>query len=80
MIIGNFRIDIVGDLEYEDLIADVYFNDQIVAVITQESGYENMEIEIYPPKIQKFWLFKMSEFESAIQYAKKRLWELRKIS
>lgn len=79
MIKKNFRIDIVGDLEYEDLIADIYFDDEIVAMLTQEFGYDNMEIEIYRPKNQDFWHFKFSEFEEAIQYAKQRLFELRKL-
>lgn len=77
MINKKFRIDIIGDLEQEDLSADIYFEDQIIAVLTQEFGFENMEIEIYPPKNQGFWRFKFSEFEDAIRYAKQRLWELR---
>lgn len=79
MIDKRFRIDIVGDLDYEDLIAEIYFENQILAVLTQELGFAQMQIELYPPLNQKFWLFKMSEYEEVIQYAKKRLWDLRKI-
>lgn len=80
MINERFRINILGDLELEDLCADVYFDDKILFVLTQELGYENMEIEVYPPPHgQKFWHFKMSEFEEVILYAKNRLWELRKM-
>jgi hypothetical protein len=78
MIYNKFRIDIADDLDYGDLIADIYFEDQIIAMLTQEHGFENMEIKIYPPKTRDFWAFKFSEFEEAIQYAKLRLWELRK--
>ncbi len=77
---NKFRIDIVGDLEYDDLIADIYFDNQFVAMLTQKNGFENMEIEIHPSTTSECWQFKLSEFEVAIQHAKKRLWELRKIS
>ena len=80
MINEKFRIDIVGDLDYEDLIADIYFEDQILAVFTQEDGFQNLKIQIYPPKNQEFWDFRFDEFENVVQYAKKRLWDLRKIS
>ena len=78
MISKKFRVDIVGDLEYEDLIADIYYDDEIVAMLSQETGFDNMEIEIYSPKKQATWQFKFSEFEDVIQFAKKRLWELRR--
>ncbi len=81
MINKKFRIDILGDLEYNDLVADIYFSDQIVANLSQESGFENMEINIYPPpKNQNIWIFKLAEFAEALEYAKRRLWELRKNS
>ena len=79
MISKNFRVDIVGDLDYEDLVADIYFKDQFVAMLTQEKGFEKLEIEIHPPKNQEKWLFKFSEFEEALQHAKLRLWKLRKL-
>jgi hypothetical protein len=81
MIFKNFRVNIVGDLAYEDLVADVKYKEQVVAMLTQERGYENLEIEIYPPEDpdQNFWVFNFAEFDEAIQYAKRRLWELRKL-
>ena len=47
---SNFRVNILGDLEYEDLVADIYFNDESVAMLSQEKGFENLEIEIYSPQ------------------------------
>lgn len=79
MINERFRIDIFGDLEYEDLVADIYFDDQILCMISQEEGFVNLNIKIYHPK-DEFWDFRLDEFEDTIQRAKKRLWELRKIS
>ena len=76
---SNFRVDILGDLEYEDLVADIYFNDEPVAMLSQEKGFDNLEIEIYPCKSRDKWQFKYSEFEKVLQSAKQGLWELRKI-
>ena len=78
MIKSDFRVDVCSDLEYEDLIADIYFQDKFVAMITQEKGFKNLEIEIYAPKGQEKWLFKFSDFENVINHAKQRLWDLRK--
>ena len=79
MMSENFRVDIVGDLDYEDLVADIYFKDQFVAMLIQEKGFKNLELEIHPPKNQEKWLFQFSEFEEVLRYAKQRLWELRKM-
>lgn len=79
MIFKNFRVDIVGDLDMEDLSADIYFNGRFVAMLSQERGFENLEIELHPPKDTKFWVFNFAEFDEALQYAKNRLWELRKL-
>lgn len=74
----KFKVRICSDLDYEDLVADIYFEDQIVAMLTQEQGFENLKIEVYPKNKQQAWLFNFSEFEKSLQYAKQRLWELRK--
>ena len=45
MISKNFRVDIVGDLDYEDLVADIYFKDQFVAMLTQFLIFQNLFLE-----------------------------------
>lgn len=75
----DFKILISSDLEYEELCAEIYFQDQFVAMLTQENGIENLEIQIHPPKNAPFWVFKFSEFELALQSAKSALLDMRKI-
>ncbi len=77
MIMKKFRIDIFGDLEYNDLIADIYYEDRILAVLTQEEGFDKLRILIYPSKNTEHWDFNFNEFDAVINQAKKRLWELR---
>ncbi len=76
--LNKFKIIISSDVEYNDLCAEIYFDDQFVGILTQEQGFENLEIEIYPPKSNDHWTFQMSEFERVLQSAKQALWEMRK--
>lgn len=76
----NFEFTIASDVDFDDLIADIGFENNLVALLTQENGLQNLRIRIYPPKDKEFWDFKLDEFEDIIDCAKKRLWELRKTS
>ena len=77
----GFRISIGDDSEHDDLTAEVYHREKFVAILTQEQGYERIEIEIHPPPrcAGDKWCFPLKDFLEAIESAKKRLWELRKI-
>ena len=44
----GFRFTVGSEPEYEDLVGDLYFDDQIVCVLTQELGFEAMRIELHP--------------------------------
>jgi hypothetical protein len=73
-----FRIQVASDIDYHDLIAEVYCGDEFVALLSQEKGYAELGIEIQPRRDGTPWSFKCSEFVSAIEKAKGRLWDLRK--
>lgn len=75
---SNFEILISSDIDYDDLCAEIFYQGNFLAIISQEEGFENLDIEIYPPINQERWQFKYSEFENVLQCAKQRLWELRK--
>lgn len=75
-----FKFNIASDIDFfEDLIANIYFDTNLVAILTQENGFENLRIQIYPPENRETWDFRFDEFEEIIQKAKKRLGELRKL-
>ena len=61
------------------MCAEIYFENQFVAILTQEKGFENLEIEIHPPQNKKYWAFKFSEFEAVLKSAKEALWKMRKL-
>jgi hypothetical protein len=75
---SNFKILISSDIDYNELCAEIFFEDQFVGIITQENGFEYMEIEIHPRLDKKVWVFKFSEFEAVIKSARKALLEMRK--
>lgn len=74
----NFEFSVASDVDFEDLIADIGFDTQLVALLTQENGYENLRIRIFPPQNQEFWDFRLDEFQEVIIQARNRLWELRR--
>lgn len=75
----NFEYNVASDVDFEELIADIGFNDQLVAILTQEQGLENMRIRIYPPKNKTFWDFRLDEFEDIVNKAKTRLQSLKRL-
>ncbi len=68
-----------SDTDYNELCAEIFFEDQFIGILTQENGLENLEIEIHPSNNNKFWAFKFSEFEAVLKSAKEALWEMRKL-
>lgn len=80
MLSKDFRIDIGSDIDYEDLVAIIYYKDQFVAQLSQEEGFAKLVIELPSAmNCKKPIIVQLQEFEEAIAHAKKRLWELRRV-
>lgn len=75
---SRFRFTVGSEPEYEDLVGDLYFDDQIVCVLTQEEGFESMRIQIYASTGGEPWSFSLADFEAALDALKARMWELRR--
>jgi hypothetical protein len=69
-----------SDVDYEDLLADIGFNNQLVAILSQEEGFDNLRITLYPHPKGGNWEFKLEDFINIIEKAKNRLWGLQKIT
>ena len=41
----GFHVDILFPDEYEDFIAEIYFNKSIVCILSQDTGHESIDIE-----------------------------------
>lgn len=75
---NDFVVEISSNLDYEDIIANILYKEESVAIISQENGLENFEIEIFPPVETKSWMFLLEEFINALQLGKKLLIKMQK--
>jgi hypothetical protein len=66
----NFEFSIGNDVDFEVLITNVGFDNNLVAILTQEDGFQKMRIRTFSPENKECWGFKFNEFEKAIRYAK----------
>jgi len=70
---SKFKIFISSDLEYEELVAEIQYNKQIFAIVNQEQGRDQLEIEIMEPAFGHSWKFNYSEFLKVIEMAQAAL-------
>jgi len=76
----GFHVDLLFPDKYSDFIAEVYYEDRLVSVISQENGLNDAEIKFdsgvrgFPEKMS------LKGLEETVEYAKRRLYELRKTS
>lgn len=68
---NKFRIVMCSDLEKEEMVADVFLENHMIATINQDKGLDNMEIEIFTPDEDNKWTLPLDDFIEAIQFAKK---------
>jgi hypothetical protein len=60
------------------LVGDLYFDDQIVCALTQEQGFEAMQIEVHAPLRGGSCTFRLADFEAVLEALKRRMFELRR--
>jgi hypothetical protein len=76
----GFIIEISSDLDYEEMVANILYDEETVAIVSQENGLENLEIEIFKSFDSKSWHFLVEDFLKAILLSKKLLTEKKKLS
>lgn len=76
--INRFRISIGDDGLHDDLTAEIYFDEKFIALISQENGLKQAEIELHRPPDSDTWSFPLDKFLQVLERAKHRLWELRR--
>ncbi|MEJ2120185.1 MAG: hypothetical protein P8Z76_05625 [Alphaproteobacteria bacterium] len=74
----EFQITVGSDPDEEELVADIYYSDQIVAEVTSPDNMSSFVVRLHALTEQpKSWL-SLAGLEAAIEQAKKRLQELRR--
>jgi hypothetical protein len=74
----RFRISVGSEVEYEDLVGELYYDDRIVVVLTQEQGPTALEMQLFGPSDEPAWCFQLGEFEQALGDLKSKMWALRR--
>jgi hypothetical protein len=69
----GFRVTVGTEPDFDNPIADLYLDDEIVAVIMQEGGYGTFTIELWPRKDGSKWQLDLAGFEQAVAEATLRL-------
>lgn len=76
---SKFRIRICSDLDYEEMVVDICYENYKIATINQEMGIKNMQIEIFTPSgSQDSWEFPLDEFVEFLLLAKRKLIEMQR--
>jgi hypothetical protein len=75
---SNWQLTLLFPDEFSDFIAEIYYQNEFVCLISQENGCNQLDIEIASKPNGESWKFSLSDFEQAIEKAKQRLWDLRK--
>ncbi len=67
---GNgFEIVISSDTLYDQLCAEIYFEGEFIAIVTQEDGIKKARVEIHPLSQTSKWSFNLSEFMTILDEA-----------
>lgn len=69
---AKFFIQLCGDLDYEEMVADVYYENHAVGMITQEKGVEDMEVKLFQLTVPNLNM-PLDDYIEALLEAKKRL-------
>lgn len=73
----KYIVDIGSDQEHEDLVAEVCIDSKYLFSISQENGFENLEIEMYTER-EGLVSVPLNQVLEAIEHAKRKLYHLRK--
>jgi hypothetical protein len=74
------RIVALSDEDYEDLIVEAYIDDECLMVVSQEHGFDALDVRFLPRRNGQQWTIKFDLLLELLQKSRKRLWELRRRS
>lgn len=64
---------ITSHVDYEFVCAEIYYDGQFFAQLSQEKGFDNLQIDIAPCTDTKEWKLNYSELLQFLEFAKERL-------
>jgi hypothetical protein len=75
----RFSMTFGDDSRFEDFTGEIKYDGELCIVVSQDEGFESLDIEIYPRDDGQPWRFKMKELEWALDQTREGLWERRRI-
>lgn len=69
----KFEFLLCGYLEYEDIVIDIRWGDEMIGILDQEKGPDHKEIELSPPRELKRLDFSLNEFKNCLNKAERYL-------
>jgi hypothetical protein len=75
----RFKVLISGDPDYSDLVAEVDYEGEFLCLISQDTGFDNLKIEISPRIDGGSWHIDLKDLLDVLEHVKSKLWSLRKI-
>jgi hypothetical protein len=73
---GGFRIGLASDVDYEELIAEIYLEDKLIALLSQDKGFRALRIEFPGCELNQDAITREADLEGfliAVQEAKTAL-------
>ena len=73
---GKIEIQVCSDIDYENLIAEIYINDNFIALISEEDDPDDFHIEfpgMEKADNQKILRIRMDVFETTLKMAVEKL-------
>jgi hypothetical protein len=67
----DFEVTVMSDPDYEDLIAEGLYRDEFCFLVSQEQGFDRLEVKIHPRESGQPWSFSFSRV-SGCPHAGKR--------
>jgi hypothetical protein len=76
---NRIRITVGSEPDHDDLVGDIYFDDEILCSLTQDGEVNNVLVRFHGAKGSVRASLRLEDFEAALQALKRRLWELRRV-
>ena len=71
MLKNEFKFIIASAPDREKVACEIYYNDEIIAEISQET--DELMLAIYPPQTNKWWEIPLLQFQTILEDARKHL-------
>jgi hypothetical protein len=59
---NNFLLEISSDLDYEGMVINISYKNDIIAILNQDKGVDNIEIKIFSSINDECWNFIYKDF------------------